>query len=83
MQRLKYLVSQVFSEETLPQNAAIIGAQVLFKLIASHVGRRGDMCQLIPHDADKLFALAAMQAYCNIRIEELYISDTDVHGGLI
>ena len=93
LQRLKCLGTEVFQQDTLPTDAVVIGAQVLFKLkdddrFTCRIAGRGDMLPVDPSlvsfaavssDGDKSFALAAMQAHCNIRGERLIISDADVH----
>ena len=93
LQRLGCLGAQVFHQKDLPSGAIVIGAQVLYKLkdddrFTCRIAGRGDMLPVDPSvlsfaavasDGDKSFALAAMQAHCRIREEELFISDADVH----
>ena len=88
--------TDIFSSEAeLPAGSIIVDAHVLYKLKADNretcrIAAMGNRLPSLPSsrtfasvvsDGAKMFCVAAMQAHCEERSEELIISDADVVGG--
>ena len=85
------------SKDLLPANSIVVDAHVLYKLKADNretcrIAAMGNRLPTLPgsstfasvvNDGSKMFCVAAMQAHCEKRQEDLIISDADVVGGFL